>query len=303
MQIKQHKTFNIPTLTAAVLLALGAGSAQAAINDGNPYGTVGTGSGSSGELFLSVWDATAQESYSLDLGVTVQQLLADQSLSSDGTAGQTWQLGSKFATFMANSQNDIGFNIAAVNAYQTQNIGTGATGILNTNYGVMLSNRYGLENGPIPGTLSNTALSLYVKGFTDRARYLSLAADQSNFQDWASNLSELTTDVSSNAYALKFSWDKFGKNLTTVSATPSEMLSMYFLHLSAGPANLAGMKQPTAADLLGTAGDYAFKLDVNAGTLSWVSNATAVPLPAGAWLMISGLTGLLGLQRRRRATI
>jgi hypothetical protein len=37
------------------------------------------------------------------------------------------------------------------------------------------------------------------------------------------------------------------------------------------------------------------------GTLTFAANASAVPLPAAVWLFGSGLMGLVGVSRRRKA--
>lgn len=43
-----------------------------------------------------------------------------------------------------------------------------------------------------------------------------------------------------------------------------------------------------------------WNLDAN-GTLTWAASTTAVPVPAAVWLFVSGLAGLAGIARRRKA--
>ena len=71
----------VKALVAGMALVLGANGAHAAI---------ATGTSGPGELFLSVWDKTAQQSYSQDLNVDMFRFLTDPSYAF--YKGNTWSI-------------------------------------------------------------------------------------------------------------------------------------------------------------------------------------------------------------------
>jgi len=102
--IKQH------SLAAALCLACGLNGAQAAINNGAPL-VQPLGSGTSGEMFLSVFDSGISTSFAIDLGTTVEDFLASAGNS------RYWDLGSGFTSFAALSTDPLIFNVAGNNTY------------------------------------------------------------------------------------------------------------------------------------------------------------------------------------------
>ncbi|MGR8921742.1 MAG: VPLPA-CTERM sorting domain-containing protein [Gammaproteobacteria bacterium] len=66
-----------------------------------------------------------------------------------------------------------------------------------------------------------------------------------------------------------------------------------FLYIQQDP-NVTNAEQPAAAPLITPLGNFEFTFDAGVATLQY----TAVPLPAGVWLLGSALVGLVGVRRR-----
>jgi len=282
---------NAKGLPLALLLAAGSSSTLAAINPGTIGPPVNTGSGSSGELFLSVWDQAAATSYSYDMGLTVEAFIAD------ATTARTWVLDQRFIDFAATGDT-LTFNIAGSNGYP--GITTG--GVINANYGFLASHLVGAVFGSAP---NNASLGQIYTAYTGHIQYLNNSqinqnggsqfnqADQTNYP---LNLSEVTTTNSgsyfNNAWGVsmnaKIPWMASAKVRQT-DGSADTTLDMYFVHANPAATNSSSIFQP-----VGTG--FVFSLDPATATLSWASTAP-VPVPAAVWLFLSALAGL-GLFKR-----
>lgn len=284
----------LQALSIAVLLA-GAGAAEAAINPGQPPTGILPGESSSGELFLSVWDRTALTSYSYDLGLTVDALLADQ------TTPHIWNLDQRFFDF-ASTGNALTFNIAASNGYP--GLLNESDGSVNANFGFVASHRLGFSFNTSP--INNASLGQIYSAFTGHIQYLNNAQVAQNpgatQGDFAANLSEITTSTTAGSYfnnvwgvqQAKIPW-----NASAVVRSPDAedlTLDLYFIH--ANPAAIGA--NALIAQIGGGATPFQFALDATAGTLTWGAQPSAVPLPAAGWLLMSGLGSLGWLARLGR---
>ncbi|MFM8332070.1 MAG: VPLPA-CTERM sorting domain-containing protein [Candidatus Methylumidiphilus sp.] len=281
----------LQALSIALLLA-GTGAAEAAINPGQPPTGILPGESSSGEFFLSVWDPTALTSYSYDLGLTVDALLADP------TTPRTWNLDQRFFDF-AGSGNALTFNIAASNGYPAL---LNDAGGVNANFGFVASHRLGASFNTSP--INNASLGQIYSAFTGHIQYLNNAQVAQNpgavQGDFAANLSEITTSTTAGSYFNK-DWgvrqNKIPWNASAVVRSPDAedlTLDLYFIHANPAAVGAAALIEQIG----GGTTPFQFALDANAGTLTWAAQPSVVPLPAADWLLLSGLGSLGWLARR-----
>jgi len=280
--IKQHK------LAVAICLACGVNSAQAAINNGGPT-VQPLGSGTSGEMFLSVFDSGISTSFAIDLGTTVEDFL------SSAEASRSWDLGSSFTSFAALSNDPLIFNVAGNNTYP----GLKATNN-SVNFGDLVSRRTGQTYVGGNQNVLQLSQSFGVK-VSARAININTGTD-SNQTDFAANNSITTSNTNNQSY-----WTKeWGSNMgltgytasatvrngevTPLEATAGVTLDLAWFHASAGSA-------ATSKALYDVLNGY-LTLDVPASTLTWHSNVAEVPLPATVWLFLGGLMSILKFKRR-----
>jgi hypothetical protein len=260
---------------AVISLCLASPAGLAAIANGAPkLVPIDFNSASSGELFLSVWDETAQKSYSLDLGVTAEQLLANP-------AGRTWALGQRFRDFAATG-NPLKFNVAAANTFGTVN--APPAGLAPAGYGILTSVRDNpAEKAKADGRTgtSGTEIQQIASFIQGRVNNLNLNAvfqkyggspsGSAPMGDFTENLDEVT-DGTRDVYRSYFNY-LWGENIankvpfSTTAAVRSgsgeDTLLLYFL----------GLEAPGSAKLLATnlsaSGDRKLRLDPAAATLTW----------------------------------
>lgn len=267
---------------AAICLVAGAGSAHAAINNGAPL-IQASGTGSSGELYLNVWDALATTSYSIDLGTTADDFLAGKQLS------RTWSLDQKFVDWASSTSDPLTFNVAGNNSY---------LGLTDSNYGVLLSRR---EGASAPGGVAMSALATLTTKVRDRANALNIAQVAQNpgttATDFEADLSEVTTSTGATSYFNK-AWGTtmsipgwIGSAVVRNGETPDQNLDLFFIH---SPGGSVASGTPAVFDKL----DGFLSLDVANAKLVWTSNVAPVPVPGAAWLFLSGILAALRLQRR-----
>ena len=282
MRIHRNKA-----LTTAILLLGVAANAQADINPGTPA------SGSSGQLFLDVWDQTQSKSYTLNLGVTVDSLLSNPVAGLAAvTSNNSFALGSSFAS-MYQTGDVLDWNLAAASKYD---------GIASSDYGIIVSN--------VPGSnqeihIANTVIQGDATKIGSWAVLISEAQDAYNgLPSNTNNYSQLLSEVSLSSTVggsgilgntTYYNAGNWGNNLDGIigngsaTAIPSQTLQLLFY----GDTSTSG---GNSATVLGNG--LTFSLNPDAGTLSFTS---AVPLPASVWLFLSAVLSVLGLQRGKRA--
>lgn len=267
------------TMAAVISLIAGVNTAQAAISNG-AASIQASGAGVSGELFVNVWDQTAQTSYYLDLGTTVDDFLATSATS------RSWALDQTFVLWAGATTNALTFNVAGNNTYHDQSDGT---------YGVLLSR---LTGASAPGSIALNALGTYGSRIRDRANILNTQSNAYN-TNYAENFSLVTTNPSNSAYFNYTFWGKsegisgwVGSATVRNGAVADQTLDLFNIHLPVGTP-LTSTK--AIFDKL----DGYLSLDVANAQLSWHSNVTPVPLPTATWLFLSGLIGFFKIQKIR----
>jgi hypothetical protein len=267
------------TLASAILLTVAAVNAEADINPGNSFS-------GSGELILSVWDQTQLKSYSLDLGVSVDSLLANPSAALDAVAiNKQVALGSSFAGMYV-AGDTLSFNLAAANKY---------VGVTSPSYGFIVS-----HNVDALQALPSLAQATVV---TDAGKIGSWATALNTSADKFNNLPVNTGAYSENLSevslpgALSYSGTYWGNSLNGIagngSATATDVgstthaLQLYFY---------GDLLNPNKPVLLGN--NLLFSLNADQGTLSWTYTQLAVPLPGAFWLFFSGVS-LFCMHRRQ----
>ncbi|WKJ89052.1 hypothetical protein QZJ86_13575 [Methylomonas montana] len=248
------------TLMAAALLA-GAGAANASI---------ATGSATLSEAFLSVYDKSQALTFTLDLGLTNGDLIANVGNASytksfDLSAYALWNTFSAgldasqtvFTVAVGNGSKQLATSAGAPAAYTNLTVAAAA--------GTGIKNHAGAINGGAladnPGeTVSNTAANLS-----------SLVADSDTANTGQHN--QLNT-------------------ADTLWGTKSDAAA----NIAYGSAGNFFYLNGTAAPVL-TAG----KWTLAGNSLSYGPAVAAVPLPAAVWMFGAGLMGVLRMTRRKHA--
>lgn len=278
-------------LAAAVCVALGFGSAQAAINPGTQA------EASSGEMFLSVYDVDNATTYAIDLGTTVNDFVDGIAYSS-----YTWNLGPRWGSFISNATGELKWNVGGFNMYTNVQL-------LDPHYGNLLSqtNISGLNEAD-PRFVQISQLQGGQTGLRTQARNLNNALPASTpvnpgktkLTDYAANWDLITTNANAFSNGLGLgNWQANGylyadgTEHTTIDGENNETVTMVWWHTGSAPGT--------------TTNDWAsfdqesgyMSLDLTSGTLNW-NYVTAVPLPGAAWMFLGGLLSLLRVNNRGR---
>jgi len=254
-------------LIASLALAAGAGSAHA---------TIATGSGAQGELFLSVWDQAAQQSYSQDLGIDLAQFLLNTTPGNAFNSNVAWSValnpvwGSFFNS--ANAGATV-YNVAATKQ-------TGLSSRSQT-YGYLTS--FNTAN-PLPVIDGNIAQVQGVDGVIQTKAALYNGADEVNI---AQNDAKIWSSASDSYYNTLWGNDF---NFSVPSSQNNQ--GVY------GGTTLAlfhGLDPVTSGvDRWVTLGSF----QLTPTALTYTPGGAPVPVPAAFWLFGSALAGLLGFSRR-----
>jgi hypothetical protein len=262
----------IKTLAVALALAAVGTSAHAAINPGYSA-TAPLGS----EMFVTVFDPSAQISYSLDLGIYHNNFI------DTNTAGPVnLALDPNFSQFVG--QTDLRFTVESV-------------------YRIMSD----IPDLPYFGVLTTTSTS-EATILAQVPDFAALNARQDKISTWALNLnadagmgaSNAVNDLQNNSevsvigdigyYGNPIWGDTMGNSGFVTSSTVGTAIAFYAMRTS---------DQDYDTTVLTNMGSWNLS---TAGMLTYTAaGVNPVPVPAAAWLFGSGLLGLIGVARRKAA--
>ncbi len=250
---------------------------------------LGVPSTGSSDLVLVVENETTQAVYALDTGISISSVLPTSSLdptSNNGTtlstavsiAGQTVAGSSTLQSFLSAAGDTYGWTIEAA---QFPTSSTNAVEKVPGNAIAIFSSAYGTSNNAL---VVGAGLST-LEGFTAG---LNTDVTAGGLQPLQTAAETTAASYSANA-ASKYGW--FGApDLSAVGGTAQQLFGF------TGGGTTTSYLQ---SYLLGTA------TLSSTGTLTFAGNSSGapVPLPAAVWLFGSGLMGLVGVSRRRKAAV
>ncbi len=259
-------------LVAAISLAA---STQASALIASPQDGLGNG-----EAIFAIWDPVTLNSYSQDLGLTWNQYKPNLT-----NAAYTFSasINKKVynAAFAKSNPANLVWNVSVAN-----NVRPDWSNLYD--YGVIGTDKvpFRLNNGAVLQAISiqdqmATAQKKVVNGYAV------------NDRNPADNFAKHGT-VANGAYAGEgrlWSWNWASSNGVNNSASIGDTMGFYYEKINP----VTTMMFPSFVTK--AAGDWAF----NGKALSYAAPVSAVPVPAAIWLMGSGLIGLVGIARRKKA--
>jgi len=258
-------------------LALGATGAFAM---GQPWSN-------SSDLILLVENTTTGASYGLDTGISMNTLLPSGSLISGATLDQTLAGVSATIAASATLQSFLAANPASGDGWQLiggQYNGGSSTTAININTKAPGNAKYAYT--------STIAANQGTKGLTDLQNFFNIGLQTDVTTGGTLNGLTTAVEITSTSALAPQSIQKYG----TVAGDSLQALGSTAFNLYAFTGN--GTTGQLQSYIQGTA-----TLDAN-GTLTFAGNGGApVPLPAAVWLLGSGLMGLVGVSRRRKAAV
>lgn len=243
---------------------------------GQASASIANGASGNGELFLSVYDTSTLTSYTRDLGITMNDFIANgnttnQSFAADALLTSTFNLGS----------SSVKWNVAALDT-----IGSGAGG-----------QRYLSTSNTSLTTIKTTTNSAMTGGMFFVDNYVN-AVNGSIDTNTAVNSSYVNTSANGAAYFdTGFKKDWLGNAKFDSTALVGQSLGFFYMT----PSSTSGLGKISATQFAGTAGNAAWNLASNGNLNYSVAAPAAVPVPAALWLLGSGLIGMVGVARRRKA--
>ncbi len=305
-------------LIAASLALAAANQAGAAIADWTTPGSSG-----SAEMFLAVWDSTAQTSYIRDLGVRMNDFMpalgTGTAFDKTTTGTNLSATGALAAPYGGSGNNSIGFaagfgaspSVAAgsvlTSGYQltfqadplTSSFFSPAGGGLSTSLQWMVGafdsvgaignqTLRGLttSNGVVAGLNAPVANFGTTNGYIQLNNGLGTMTGPVNTNGSATAVLADGTPYFTGPNAQGPNWGSYA-SFSTLANVGSSQKFWYIATSDTTPADAATVKGFTNAT---------WKLNTD-GTL--VYQVAAVPVPAAAWLFASGMLGLVGVARRR----
>ena len=289
------------TLLAGAIALAATGAAEARIADtAQPVTFMGS------EMVLTVWNLTAQKSYTLDLGVTQSQFLKGN-FAGLNRAVADFNLTSLLQASAAT--DDIRYSVTSGSSSTSSSnvrVASGDYAGLSkkvaslTNYGLIVSGQQGALADFTAVTSTSAKVNTAIISEANNASNVNSATGQAAASD-AVNVS-LFASLGDQGYAGDATW---GANLggalgafSTMAAVGTNM-SLFRASLNPGNPALLVFNEFDKSLNFSVAGLGSANA---AGTLSFI-NVSAVPLPAAVWMFGAGLMGLLGLNRRKAVAV
>lgn len=236
---------------------------------------IGDATADGSEFLFNLVNYTGQNSYTLDLGFTVEQLLANPSQSRTFTIND-----SNFAQFAA--------------AYQAGNNATwgvsGGHGLLNEETDLPKFGFYTTSVAELPAVIDENAaqISNTAGVWSDLVSYIQTQDSNAN------NLSTFKT-VGQAGYTAVYGNDFLTALPFTAQGQIGSTLS--FVHEKVNATDY------DTGELDVLPGKWSFEINGSVGTLSYTAAVSQVPLPAAVWMFGAGLMGVLGLNRRKSVEV
>ncbi|QSA97266.1 hypothetical protein [Methylococcus sp. EFPC2] len=251
---------------------------------GNANALINTGSTSSGELFLSVLDQTAQVSYSQDLNIDLSGFLTNTSVGGfNSNASWSVALSPAWSSFFnAANAGSIVYNVAATD------LDNGKLNSLDQTYGYLSSFK---TSNPAPVPANNVAV-VSTPGQEIASRALMYNANPADAEAYTPAAAAYYGNTWGNTFNTKVPTTQNNEGLF------NQVLNAVFHGLS----STLGVDQDTGDFFVQDRFDVLpGQFQLTASELKYtVAPTAAVPVPAAAWLFGAALTTLVGANRRRR---
>jgi hypothetical protein len=273
--------FKLKSLVVAVAMAA-AGATQAATISTDGYnGGAGLGSGTgAGDLMLMVYDPIASQSIMLNMNLT-----ANNFVNNNGTLVNSFSVtDSGLASFFSTNAAHLSQMVWNMGGISNSGFGPNA-GILTTNGSLATINP--VADGPIDGNALTNAMGNIES--VAQANNLFLSSANSYVSNTATNPVSGYTGI----WGTNFGGTFFFNN--TVTGFGTDQLMSFIALGSSDVTDLGGVPIST------TFSNAKWHVNTATGTVSYVGQVSAVPVPAAVWLFGSGLLGLVGISRRKKA--
>jgi len=255
------------TLAAAVVLATATGTTNAALVEGLSQFV-------DSEMYLSVFYPSAETSYHMDLGITLSEFNADDS------SARSFDLASdpNFASYLG--QTGLRYSITAAN-----NILNGVAELPTFGFMTTTAAVASLESSMVNLNSINGAAS----AINRQANSLNTASGEVYSGTNGGINSTATVSIGQPGYYNVGVWgDTMGNRGFNMAADVDSSVGFYQVTLSE-----VDFESPVVTYM----GDWNLSSD---GALTY-GDVSAVPVPAAVWLFGSGLVGLVGIARRKKA--
>lgn len=289
--------FNIKTLVAAVVLAATASQANAAM--------VNAQSGNS-SMIMYAWSDSLGRSYSRDLGINLDSFLYNG--ASAPTAGSypfNTTLGADMSVGAGNVTN-LGYTLTfGADSLMTSWLGNGSVLSGDVKWGIAAVDGTGTGSayralttvtaGAASAGTTNSELGSFEGKFDNfLAAHTSLGTHPSNMN--GSSGSDGSNAVTANASA-SFGMNWGGASSFNAAGTVGESMEFFFL---AQNGTFPG-GNITSARYSNAEGNATWTLNADSSFAYMAPDAASpVPVPAAVWMFASGLTGLVGIARRKK---